>query len=376
MAGTREMTVEHTHTTVPQGRARHRGTMQLPRWTAAVAGGLVTAVVVAGCGKEATSASTSTVLPGVTDVRSAAPAPVAFSGWPLTGVASDDVTERPSLAVKIENSPESRPQTGLEKTDMVFEEVVEGGITRFIAIFHSQVPSEIGPIRSVRPMDANVVAPLGGLLVYSGGQSAFLGLAPKAGLQVISMDAGGAGFYRSSARSAPHNVYGTPKTFWSQATKKHKAAPEQQFSYSTDGAGSTASTTGKTASKVSVAMSQSNTPRWTWNEKSSTYLRSEGSTPSKSADGVRLAATNVVVLTVDVVNTKYKDPAGNPVPETEIIGKGKALIASGGKAVEATWEKKKQSSPISLTVDGQAVKLAPGNTWVELMPSTWKWTVG
>lgn len=365
----------HTHTTRTHKRGLRSVGAGSQRWAAIALASVATVTLVAGCGKDATATSTSTALPGVTDVRSDAPTPAVFTGWPLTGVASNDVTKRPSLAVKIENSPSARPQTGLEKTDIVFEEVVEGGITRFIAIFHSQVPKEIGPIRSVRPMDANVVAPFGGLLVYSGGQPAFLGLAPKAGLQVISMDAGGSGFYRSSARYAPHNVYGTPKTFWAQATKGHKAAPTQQFGYATDGTGTTSVVSGKAAKKISVVMSQSNNPRWTWNEKSSTYLRSEGSTASMSAAGVRLSATNVVVLTVDVVNTRYKDPAGNPVPETEIIGSGKALVASGGKAVEAKWEKKDQKSPITLTVAGQTVKLAPGNTWVELMPSTRAWTV-
>ena len=81
---------------------------------------------------------------------------------------------RPALAVKIENSVDARPQSGLNAADVVWEEVVEGGITRFVAVYHSTLPPEIGPIRSVRPMDAAIAGPLHGLFAFSGGQGPFV----------------------------------------------------------------------------------------------------------------------------------------------------------------------------------------------------------
>ncbi len=170
-------------------------------------------------------------------------------------------------------------------------------------------------------------------------------------------------------------MYGTPKTFLSQATKGHKAAPTTQFEFARTAEAATAATSGTALKKLSVQMSQSNNPRWAWDESSQTFLRSEGTTAAKDSGGDQLSATNVVVLTVKIETTKYKDPAGTAVPETVVVGSGKALVASGGKVVEAEWSKKKQSSPIVLTVNGESVDLAPGNTWVELMPSTEKWTV-
>ena len=81
---------------------------------------------------------------------------------------------RPSLGAKVDNHPSARPQVGLDETDIVFEELVEGGITRYVAIWHSVLPAEIGPVRSVRPMDPEIVSPFGGVFAYSGGQVRFI----------------------------------------------------------------------------------------------------------------------------------------------------------------------------------------------------------
>ncbi len=99
-------------------------------------------------------------------------------------------------------------------------------------------------------------------------------------------------------------------------------------------------------------------------------LRAEGSTPAVEADGGQIGATNVVVLRVDVVSTDARDPAGNPVPETLLTGSGEALVASGGHTVAATWSKPRIGDRVTLTgTDGDQVMLAPGNTWVELVPN-------
>jgi hypothetical protein len=111
-------------------------------------------------------------------------------------------------------------------------------------------------------------------------------------------------------------------------------------------------------------------PRWTWNAADGRWLRSEGSTPAVEADGRRIGATNVVVLRVDVVATEARDPAGNPVPETILTGTGRALVASGGHTVEATWSKPETEDRVTLTgADGEPVTLGPGTTWVELVPN-------
>ena len=319
----------------------------------------------AACGSDAVtpaSAETATTTP--------APPPPPPATWPLTGRESGSEADHPALAVKIENSVDARPQTGLGAADMVWEEVVEGGITRYVAVYHSALPPEIGPVRSVRPMDPAIAAPLGGLLAFSGGQKPFVAAVADAGLQVVSNDAGSPGFYRSKSRSAPHNVYADPKTLLAQADAKHQAAPAEQWSFAGPGEQPTAATAGTPAAAVDVTLSGSSHPRWTWSAPDGAWLRAEGSKPAVEADGKQLRATNVVVLQVAVVNTRYKDPAGNPVPETEMVGTGKALVATGGRTVAATWTKSSPSAPVVLTgADRMAVQLGAGNTWVELMPA-------
>ena len=290
--------------------------------------------------------------------------------WPLTGVPGEAVADRPALAVKIENSIDARPQTGLNAADLVWEEVVEGGITRFVAVYHSNLPPEIGPVRSIRPMDPAIAAPLHGLLAFSGGVPAYVDAARNAGLQVLTQDSGTDGFHRTSTRRAPHNVYATPEALVAQADDAHRAAPAAQFAYPRAGRQPTAVSDGQLTGPLALTMSGVGHPHWTWNAEVGRWLRAEGSAPAVEAGGSQIAATNVVVLRVDVVTTDARDPAGNPVPETVMKGSGDALVASGGHTVAATWSKDGIDDPVTLTgTDGDQVTLAPGNTWVELVPN-------
>jgi hypothetical protein len=322
--------------------------------------------LLAACGPDeqprATATSSSRTTPAATTTPPPPP-PV----YPLTGIQSPGVVARPALAVKIENSIDARPQTGLNAADMVWEEVVEGGITRFVAVYQSNVPPEIGPVRSVRPMDPAIAGPLHGLFAFSGGQRQYVDAVAGAGLQVLSMDAGSGGFYRTRTRRAPHNVYATPQTLLDQADAAHTASPPPQFTVAGPGEQPTASTP---TGVVHLTMSGVSHPNWTWSAPDGAWLRTEGTTPAVEADGAQLRATNVVVLGVEVVNTAARDPAGNPVPETQLVGSGPALVAVPGGTLAATWSKASIADPVVLTgPDGAVVRLAAGTTWVELMPT-------
>ncbi|GIG22204.1 hypothetical protein Cch01nite_29280 [Cellulomonas chitinilytica] len=334
-------------------------------------------LALAACGGEASAQPTVpapvTEAPVIEAAKAAPPTPVVPPRWPLTGVAAaGEVPVRPALAVKIENSGEARPQTGLEQADVVWEEVVEGGITRFVAVFHSQVPAEIGPIRSVRPMDPAIASPLHGLIAFSGGQPGFVQALSASGLQILSQDKGAAGFFRKKGVApAPHNVYGTPETMWGQADGAHSAAPPTQFTVARQAGQATATLSGTPATSVDITMSGYSHPQWAWDAASGTWLRSEGAKPATARSGARLAATNVVALSVRLVNSGTTDPAGNPVPETVLDGSGDGLVATGGKTVAVRWSKAVQDAPVVLTtVGGAPVSLAAGTTWVELVPGS------
>ncbi|WP_421734784.1 DUF3048 domain-containing protein [Cellulomonas sp.] len=319
---------------------------------------------------EPTPVAPVTQAPVIEAAKGAPPAPVVPPRWPLTGVTATEVSTRPALAIKVENSTEARPQTGLDQADVIWEQVVEGGISRFVAVYQSQVPAEVGPIRSVRPMDPAIAAPLHGLIAFSGGQPAFVQALKNAGLQTVSMDAGAAGFYRKKGVGpAPHNVYGTPQTFWDQADADHSAAPPAQFVFAKVLDKATAVASGGPSSTVAVRLSGFSRPSWTWDAGTGTWLRAEGATPATLRSGARIAATNVVTLKVRLIDSGTVDPAGNPVPETVLEGTGEATISGGGKTVTGTWTKGSRDAVLTLaTPDGAVVTLAPGITWVELVP--------
>jgi hypothetical protein len=299
------------------------------------------------------------------------------SVWPLTGLPGE-VVERPALAVKVENPKVARPQTGLEQADVVWEQMVEGGESRFIAVYNSQLPESVGPVRSIRPMDGPILGPTHGLLACSGGQSRFIDKAKDAGLEVLTEDSGhSGGFYRSTDRSMPHNLYLHPAGLVAEADDSHKALPAAEFTFADSAGSATAAKDGRAAASVAVTISGIAKPNWTWDESAKAYLRSEGETPSQSAAGVRLAAQNVIAVAVPIEMAGGADAAGNPIPESMIVGSGSGLVATGGKAMDVEWSKSSSGEPLILKLaDGSEVTLAPGITWIELVPANeGRWVV-
>lgn len=329
--------------------------------------GVAAALTLVGCSSASPTPQASTVGPSIDADKGAAPTPVVPTTWPLTGVEGDPV-ERPALAVKIENTHVARPQSGLEQADVVWETIVEFEVSRFVAVFQSQVPDKVGPVRSVRPMDPLIVAPLKGLLAYSGGQPGILSLVQASGVQSISFDAGAPGLARTKDRAAPHNVYGTPSTLWEQADASHQASPPEQFSFARSPEQASAALTGTPATTLNFHLSGQSNPIWAWN--GTVWERSEGDTPAVSASGARLSAVNVVSITAEHPNTQFGAQNGAAVPTYTLVGSGEGVVATGGKTVPVRWQKDAEDAPLQLfTADGAPALLAPGNTWVELVPA-------
>lgn len=337
-------------------------------------GALVAACAVAlaltGCsgGGEPTRDPATTVEGSIDPDKQAPPEPVIPPTWPLTGVASDAIVERPALAVKIENTSAARPQSGLEAADVVWETIVEFEVSRFVAVFHSTLPEEIGPIRSVRPMDPKIAGPLKGLLAYSGGQPGILALVQSSGLQSVSHDSGNSGMYRVGFRSAPHNVYAKPADLVAKADATHAASPPEQFTFATAAEQATALTEGTPAQSIAFQLSAAAKPSWAWDAASGRWLRSEGSAAATVASGAQISATNVVAVRVDSFPSGFGAQNGASVPDLGLQGGGEALVASGGHTIVGQWQKAGPNEPLRLlTADGRPLDLAPGNTWVELV---------
>lgn len=333
---------------------------------------LVAAVtVLAACSPEAPPPPPDvTVTPGIDAARTAPPEPVVPVTWPLTGVVTDAVASRPAVAVKIENTAQARPQSGLDSADVVWETIVEFQVSRLVAVFHSQLPEEIGPIRSVRPMDMPIASPLRGLLAFSGGQSGILRLVYDSPLQPISHDAGAPGLYRVGRRSAPHNVYGSLEEFLAQADGDHSAAPAQQFQFALRPGLATAALSGSPATTLAFRLSSVSRPSWTWDAGSGTWLRAERDGAAMAEGGGQLSAVNVVSITAVHRDSGFDAQNSAPVPTYVLEGQGEGVLATGGKVVPVVWSKAGRDEPLVLTLaDGSPALLAPGNTWVELVPA-------
>jgi hypothetical protein len=282
---------------------------------------------------------------------------------PLTGLdVKGGLPDNPPFVVKIENSSSGEPQYGVHQADLVVEEMVEGGITRLAAIYHSTVPSKLGHVRSLRGTDAGIAAPVDGQVVASGGAQKAYKVLDRAKVKVWSEDNGAPGFTRDPAKRAP---YDRLMDLRKVAAKAGEAEVGRDYlPWTAKGAEPVPASS--TASRASVRFSSSHTTEWA--RKGGTWTRQNG----HGASGQEFRATSLLVLFADVKDAGYRDPGGNPVPETVFKGGGRAmLLRADGGVVQGTWSKRTLGSTVSLkTRDGKAFTVDPGRTWIELVPKS------
>jgi hypothetical protein len=288
---------------------------------------------------------------------------------PLTGrdAPGGKIPHRPVLAVKIENLPEARPQAGLDRADIVYEEPVEGGITRFIALFQCEDAAKVGPIRSGRTTDPEILVQFGKpALAYSGGAQPVVKAIDRAGLVDVSEPNAPQAYEHDPARVAPHDVFSSTTRLLKAADVK-AGAPSPVFTYAAalDGVRS------RKVTSVHLPFSSYSDVFWAWSRQQGGWLRAHGTEPHLLVDGSQVQATNVVVQMVSVVPGEIIDPAGNPSPEVRVLGGGKAYVFRDGRMIAGRWERDTLDDTTTfVTRSGDPIPLAPGNTWVELVPST------
>ncbi len=287
---------------------------------------------------------------------------------PLTGELAPHgkVPHRPALAIKVENAPEARPQTGLDGADIVVEEPVEGGYTRFIAIYQCGEAKRVGPVRSGRLTDPDVLVQLGKPVIgYAGGVTAVYNAIARAGLDDVNFLKAADAYTRDPSRPEPHNLYTTTEALWKAGASK-QGAPRPIFAYSPE-----LQQKARRASTVHLPFSSTSDVYWAWSRKQGVWLRSHGTVPHTLTDGSQVAATNVVVMEVEVRPGRIIDAAGNPSPEVTLTGSGRAYVLRDGRMIVGRWERPTLRDVTKLVAkDGSRIALAPGTTWVELLPST------
>lgn len=276
---------------------------------------------------------------------------------PLTGLIDPTgaVATRCAVTVKIGNTSEAHPQSGVDSADVVYEIVVDGGITRLAAVFQSHTPDKVGPLRSVRPSDPQVLWPLGGVFAYSGGNPSEV--ASLNGVPVVAKDETAAGpmMFRDPARVAPHNLYAHVDQLFGACSSP---PPQPLFDYR---AGSEPSA-GTPAKAVTIGFKSPYAVTWNWSPKTASWQRQIFGGPDKVASGGQLATTNVVVM-----STGYLGGPEGTDGQVQLMGSGPVSVFTAGHVITGTWSRSDVAQPVRL-LDGanQPIKLTPGPTWVEL----------
>lgn len=302
------------------------------------------------------------------DSERTVPKPVEPARWPLTGLeapSEEAVTQR-VVSVKIENSPDARPHTNIQLADVVYETVTEGGITRFNALYHSQAPDVLGPVRSARLSDLYVVPQYHALFAFSGASPSVNAGINAAGLENLSQDAGvSSPYHRSSQRSAPHNLYGSVPEMRAEATRRGMAATASITGLAFDRRASAETT--PTITQITIPFSTANTVVWTYEPGTKTYLRVNNGRPfTDAATGGQVRTTNVVVMWAQH-NAASSDVTGSTTFDIVLAGTGRASIFRNGQRYDGTWEATKDAPPVFKAADGTQIKLAPGTTWMQVV---------
>lgn len=339
--------------------------------------GLAAAPILAACGDDgdddatpSTRRSTSTSEETTTTPP---PPPVApLTGLPFTGDAA--VLQRPALAVKISNADggrthNARPQAGFNQADVVAEILTEGGVTRFLAIFHSQDAAQVGPVRSFRTSELDLLPALGlPLFAYSGANASFLARLRESGRVVdVGYDAASGAYQRVPGRVRDQSLFTSTAALW-QAGAGQGTPPPPWFAYREDPAAPPGAGARPAAGVAYTMPGAAPAPvEYGWDGRA--WARFQKGTPHVDTDGVQAAPANVVVQFVEYRDTGARDSVGTPVPEAVLIGDGEAWVLSGGQVVEGRWWKPDPATPTSYTDQtGQPILFAPGTTWIAYVP--------
>jgi hypothetical protein len=265
------------------------------------------------------------------------------------------------VVVKIDNSVDARPISGLDAADVVYIEPVEAGYTRLAAVFAGSLPRRVGPVRSARASDIELFAQYGKVVFgYSGAQRRVLRRVARAPLYDINEETGGSAFWRDPSRNMPYNLYLSASRLAARAPKA--ASPRDVgFRFGPAPAG------GRPATSVTATWSRASTTfRWSAADKR-WYWEMDGR-DQRTSDGKRLAASSVLIQNVRITPSRFRDFTGARSPDVATVGSGTALLLRDGKAFSVTWSRASAGKPTRWTVaGGKDATLAVGQTWVVLL---------
>ena len=271
----------------------------------------------------------------------------------------------PILVVKIDDTPAAHPQAGLEDADVVYIEQVEGGLTRLAAVFSSKIPDVVGPVRSARISDIELLEQFGRVaFAYSGAQSKLLPVIAQANLENLGAQRQGQDIYANDpARLAPTAMMLQAKTLMGKVAEQGSAiANSKNTGWSFGGAPETG--TAISAVKVSWPASSYDV---TWSTLENRWLLSQRGLPDLAASGLHLGPTTFLIQFVSITPSEYYDKVGGVTPFSATVGNGKGFVLRDGLAIAALWNRPTAQSGTSWTLpSGEEILFAPGQVWVAL----------
>jgi len=330
---------------------------------------LVAALALGACsGADASEETTTTVAPTTTEAPVATTTTVAETTSttdaiadgptsPINGLVVQDeaLLDRRALVVKIDNHPNARPQTGLSEADAVIELMVEG-ITRLVAVFHTGDAETVGPIRSMRPTDGQVATLFDAPRVASGGQDWVVSGIRNTGTAIVG-EVGRPQTFRSSSRSAPHNLYGSTVAIRNLADSRgyDDEAPDQLFEFGAMPADA------QDAFDIQLPFASGMVVRWAWDGERYTKTTNGAAHNWILADGEseQMWAETIVVLEM-LTYTQSPPPGGGPAKAVESVGSGNAYVFAGGQVIEGTWQRDSLGDTFTLTSGEEPMVVPPG----------------
>ena len=277
------------------------------------------------------------------------------------------------LAFKIDNNLNARPQSGLQESDAVFEILVEGGMTRFLALFLDKSSTYLGPVRSARPTDPTVIRPLGGTLVVSGATGGLIPTIRQSGVPVLE-ETGAPSMFRISNRNAPHNLYADTELVRDVVNDKGfyflQPGPEPLYDFGYD-----QTNWSEGAARVTIKYSEFTTVIWKLGDGNYERFIVDGYAPDKEAvahnfisqDGnyTDILKTETVVI---IQGPLYNDE-NTTLPSILTVGVGPVTIFHDGNVIEGTWRRNDIQESFTFTdLEQNPIFVPPSSQWIHIVP--------
>lgn len=285
---------------------------------------------------------------------------------PFTGIGVDHKLENRPIMVMVNNHPKARPQSGLDKADIVYEILAEGEVTRFVAIYQSQKPEVIGPVRSIRPYYIQVGAGFDAVMVHAGGSQDALETLAHSDYSAINEISNGAYFWREKFRKAPHNLY-TDLEHIEKAMRDKGMREKSELPYFPFLPADTEIVEGEPATQINVTFHSAYKASYQYDAKTKQYLRlTEGKPHVDLTTNQQLSVTNLLV-----VSAKHRVLDNEGRRSVDVIGPGDGYLFQQGKARKIKWKRSggviRAYTDISFT---EELPLLPGNTWINMVPDS------